>query len=134
MIELALRAYLLTVTEVTDLCPDIFIDLSPQGVDLLPRLVLRLMPGGTRTYDAETSTGMVFADIECTIQAAKIADCHAIYTQLRGALDKFSGEWDDTTIEVSRLTPPYSRLNLPIHGDEQGIPSLVCTCEVTYRE
>ena len=129
MICIALRKHLLTVTGM----PDVYLDLSPQHAPL-PRIVLRLMPGGRREYHSLAATDLVFADVEVTIQAVKITDCHAIYHTIREAIDFMRGDWDGTTIDCCRLSPPHSRLNLPIFGDEQGVPSLVCTAEVAYRE
>jgi hypothetical protein len=134
MIELALRAHLLTLEALTALVAQrIYIDLSPQQAPL-PRIVLRLLPGAARQYHATAPTDMVMADVECTIQANAYPACHTMYGIIRDALDKQSGEWNGTTLDVARVTPPHSRLNLPIHGDEQGVPSLVCTVETTFRE
>lgn len=129
MIDLQLREHLLSL----DTFPAIYIDLAPQS-DPLPRIVLRLMPGARREYHSLGATDLVFADVECTIQAVTIEACHAIYDALRQQLDMTRGEWAGTTIDCCRITPPYNRLNLPQFADEQGVSSLVCTVETAYRE
>lgn len=134
MIELALRSHLAGLAPLTAIVgPRVYVDLSPQNAPL-PRVVLRLMAGARREYHATGATNLVFADVECTIQAAQYETCGAIYDVIRTALDKFSGTWDGTSVDVSRITPPYSKLELPGFGDEQGVSTLIATVEVAYRE
>lgn len=134
MIELALRVKLLSVSAITDIVGQrIYIDLSPQSADL-PRIVLRLVPGARREYHSTSATDLVFADVEATLQAATYVECGTLYDALRDAIDFVRQTWDGTSVDCAKVTPPYGKLNLPQHGDEQGISSLVTTIETAFRE
>src|SRR5690606_32774399 len=123
--DVALRAHLLTVESITELAEQrVWVSLAQQDTPL-PRIVLRLMPGGERQYHATGATDMVMADVEVTILATDYQTCSDLYDALREELDKKSGEWTGVAVDVARLSPPHSSLQLPIQSEDNGVESLV---------